>query len=51
MKEVDYIIGVRTERIIGGAYLGIGITWYTEKALVISFFGYDIYIGSVYSDD
>lgn len=50
MKEMKYRYGIRTER-SADLFIGLGVTWFTERALVISLLFWDIYIGEVYDMD
>jgi len=44
-----YKFGVRVEPIRHSMHLGLGFTWYTEVALVVSLLYWDICIGLVYN--
>ena len=43
-----YKLGLRTEQMSKSIHFGLGYVWYTEKALVISFLIWEIFIGKVY---
>ncbi len=47
MAEMKYKYGVRVEK-AANIYVGLGFTWFTETALVVSLLRWDIYIGKVY---
>ena len=40
---------VRVEPYVGGLYLGIGVTWFTEKAVTIDLLKWSISIGKIYN--
>ena len=48
---MDYKLGIRTESLVGGLHLGVGIKWFTERAIVIDFLLWEISIGLVYGLD
>lgn len=50
MIPVDYKIGIRVEPYRKGVFLGLGFTWFTERAVQIDVLLWSISIGVVYND-
>ncbi len=44
----EYKFGVRSERMGKSIHFGLGYVWFTEKALVIGFWKWEIYVGKIY---
>ena len=51
MNELGYKLGIRYEKIARAVHFGLGYVWYTEKALVIGFLFWEIYVGKIYDLD
>lgn len=46
--EEGFKFGIRSERLGKSIHFGIGGVWYDEKALVLGFLIWEIYVGKVY---
>lgn len=48
MEKLGYKYGVRIEPYTKSAFIGLGLTWFTEKVLQIDLLFWSISIGQVY---